>query len=391
MSDEISDLEEIFSSDTLNLFENDRNDSDRNSSNSLNPDNSETVIETTKQNIDESDSLPTFSDEEKSLFETTDKTIINVLQGFYAKITPETPQNIVDLFIDGLGPCVCIILTDVEHSYMFLAHADVAGMNVCDPEIGIPAWIRDMKDQGIEESSILLYCGIDNGIEEGDYPYEILVKDALSVNGIENIGFNIFDRAPLKLTAGSGIILRKGAEKLIYKDQISYKITEIENNHVYLNLSSDPVVGLGFLLREEQQIKIQDLDDIKRWRLDPIEFNERGEIIQGGVLWRLRFNIAKEANLTYNELADIPFPPICCFDGKKFKTTKELEEQYIPIIAQYEDKFTEISITSKRINKNKNELQLAILTKFYSSKNKLTRQGENNFKNVLTLGYSQQI
>ena len=137
---------------------------------------------------------------------------------FYAKITPETPQNIVGLFTDGLGPCACIILTDVEHSYMFLAHTDVAGMNICDPEIGIPAWIRDMKDQGIEESSILLYCGIDSGIEEGDYPYEILVKDALLVNGIKNIGFNKFDRAPLKLTAGSGIILKKGTEKLIYTD-----------------------------------------------------------------------------------------------------------------------------------------------------------------------------
>ena len=366
MSDESSDLKEIFSSDTLKLFENDRNDSDRNSSNSLNPDNSETVIETTKQNIDESDSLPTFSNEEKSLFETTDKTIINVPQGFYAKITPETPQNIVDLFTDGLGPCACIILTDVEHSYMFLAHADVVGMNICDPDIGIPAWIRDMKDQGIGESSILLYCGIDSGIEEGDYPYEILVKDALSVNGIKNIGFNKFDRAPLKLTAGSGIILKKGTEKLIYTDQIKGNSTEIEDNCVYLNLSGDPVFGLEFFLREEQQIKIQNLDDIKRWRLDPIEFNERDEIIQGGLLLRLRSNIVKEAGLTYDELGDIPFPPICCFDGINFKQKQEIEEQYSNVIEQYESGLTKISRTSKNINRN--ERRLKILTKFYSHK-----------------------
>lgn len=361
MSDESSDLKEIFSSDTLKLFENDRNDSDRNSSNSLNPDNSETVIETTKQNIDESDSLPTFSNEEKSLFETTDKTIINVPQGFYAKITPETPQNIIGLFTDGLGPCACIILTDVEHSYMFLAHADVVGMNICDPEIGIPAWIRDMKDQGIEESSILLYCGIDSGIEEGDYPYEILVKDALSVNGIKNIGFNTFDRASLKLTAGSGIILKKGTEKLIYTDQIKGNSTEIEDNCVYLNLSGDPVFGLRDSLRK-QHIALRDLYDIKEWRLDPIEFNERDEIIQGGLLLRLRSNIVKEAGLNYYEFGDVPFPPICCFDGINFKEKQEIEEQYSNVIEQYESGLTKISRTSKHINKN--ERRLTILTEF---------------------------
>ena len=388
MSDESSDLKEIFSSDTLKLFENDRNDSDRNSSNSLNPDNSETVIETTKQNIDESDSLPTFSNEEKSLFETTDKTIINVPQGFYAKITPETPQNIVDLFTDGLGPCACIILTDVEHSYMFLAHADVVGMNICDPDIGIPAWIRDMKDQGIGESSILLYCGIDSGIEEGDYPYEILVKDALSVNGIKNIGFNKFDRAPLKLTAGSGIILKKGTEKLIYTDQIKGNSTEIEDNCVYLNLSGDPVFGLRDSLRK-QHIALRDLYDIKEWRLDPIEFNERDEIIQGGLLLRLRSNIVKEAGLTYDELGDIPFPPICCFDGINFKQKQEIEEQYSNVIEQYESGLTKISRTSKHINKN--ERRLKILTKFYSHKNRLTKQGKDILRSVLAPKRSQQI
>ena len=362
MSDESSDLKEIFSDNTLKeLFGDVKNNNNQNyitkgdSDSSASFDDLEKITKAIIINQDESDSLPTFSDEEKSLFETTGKTIINVPQGFYAKITPKTPQNIIGLFTDGLGPCACIILTDVEHSYMFLAHADVVGMNICDPDIGIPAWIRDMKDQGIGESSILLYCGIDSGIEEGDYPYEILVKDALSVNGIKNIGFNKFDRAPLKLTAGSGIILKKGTEKLIYTDQIKGNSTEIEDNCVYLNLSGDPVFGLEFFLREEQQIKIQNLDDIKRWRLDPIEFNERGKIIQGGVLWRLRSNIAKEAELNYYEFGDVPFPPICCFDGINFKEKQEIEEQYSNVIGQYESKLIEISRTSKHINKNERD------------------------------------
>lgn len=83
--------------------------------------------------------LEDFSDENEESVGEPKKMIINVPQGFYAKITPKTPPNIIGLFTDCLGPCACIILTNSDHNYMFLAHVDVAAMNICDPEIGIPA------------------------------------------------------------------------------------------------------------------------------------------------------------------------------------------------------------------------------------------------------------
>lgn len=102
MSDESSDLKEIFSSDTLKeLFGDVKNNNNQNyitkgdSDSSASFDDLEKITKAIVINQDESDSLPTFSNEKKSLFETTDKTIINVPQGFYAKITPETHHRIL--------------------------------------------------------------------------------------------------------------------------------------------------------------------------------------------------------------------------------------------------------------------------------------------------------
>lgn len=104
---------------------------------------------------------------------------------------------------------------------------------------------------------------------------------------------------------------------------------------------------------------------------------------------RLRSNIAKEAGLTYDELGDIPFPPICCFDGINFKEKQEIEKQYSNVIGQYESGLTKISRTSKNINRN--ERRLKILTKFYSHKNRLTKQGKDILRSVLAPKRSQQI
>ena len=92
MSDESSDLKEIFSDNTLKeLFDDVKNNNNQNyitkgdSDSSASFDDLEKITKAIVINQDESDSLPTFSDEEKSLFETTDKTIINVPQGFLCK------------------------------------------------------------------------------------------------------------------------------------------------------------------------------------------------------------------------------------------------------------------------------------------------------------------
>lgn len=47
------------------------------------------------------------------------KIMLGVSQGCYAEITPETPKNIVGLFTDGMGPCVCLIVTNTDRSHFF--------------------------------------------------------------------------------------------------------------------------------------------------------------------------------------------------------------------------------------------------------------------------------
>lgn len=292
--------------------------------------------------------------------------IINVPQGFYAKITSDTRPNIIGLFTDGLGSCACIILTNSDHSYMFLAHADVAAMNICDPEIGIPAWIKEMEQARIERSTIELYCGVDTGIDAGDYPYEHLIKAALLANNIKDIKVTIFNRAILELNAGSGIILRKDPKEFIFTDKITGKNYEIKNNKVYLNFSGDSLTGLKDVLKDK--FNIPNLVDIKNWRLDEIELDDNDQIESGGKLKISRFNIAKQVGSTYEDICDLPFPPICCFDGVNFKKETELEEEYRPIITKYENKLIEICKAFKCIN---TEQHTSILDRFQKDYNNL--------------------
>lgn len=209
-----------------------------------------------------------------------------------------------------------------------------------------------MKDKEVARTNLKLYCGVDTGIDAGDYPYEYIIKTALDLNSIEGIEIEefVFDRKLLKLNAGSGLILRKDAMEFIFTDQITNCNFEIKNNNVYLNLSGDPVTGVGSFL--EKQFEIPDLVGIKNWRLDEIEFDDNNQIESGSKSKISRFNIAKQFGSTYKDIGDLPFPPICCFDGVNFKKATELEEEYSPIITKYENRLIEIYKTTGYLRKN---------------------------------------
>lgn len=392
-SSDSDELNEILSgsSDAYKQNSDDQNSNIEDSSNRIVSSNDKKLI--SKQNqMDENSSssisldffIENFSDENEESQVEPKKMIINVPQGFYAKITPNTPKNIIGLFTDGLGPCACVILTNSDHSYMFLAHADVAAMNICDPKIGIPAWIKEMEQ---ERNTIELYCGVDTGIDAGDYPYKSLIEASLIANDIKGININVFNRSELQLKASSGIILRKDAEEFIFTDKITGKNYEIKNDGVYLNFSGDPLNGLRDSLKN--QFNIEDLYDIKSWRLDEIEVDDDNQIKSGGKLKISRFNIAKKVDSTYKDIGDLPFPPICCFDGTNFKTKTELEE-YMPIITEYEDKLIEIYKTTGHLRKD--EQRPYTIGKFFEEYNKLNIRETQQIiaaltpKNTPTLG-----
>lgn len=68
------------------------------------------------------------------------KKYIDVPENGYAYITPETPNEIVGMCVDGLNTCSSVIIKVSTGGYLFLCHAEPTTC-LDDQHHGIPAWI----------------------------------------------------------------------------------------------------------------------------------------------------------------------------------------------------------------------------------------------------------
>ena len=234
------------------------------------------------------------------------KIMLRVSQGCYAEITTKTPENIVGLFTDCMGPCVCLIVTNTNRSHFFLAHVD-SYMNIADPDLGLPAWIRKIQNSS-DDKNIEIHCG--EGFQEGVFPinYWMLICKILQANNMKNLINHIEMYGVCNMSAT--IITRHKQKVALYSD-IKY------------NLDGKPIGGIRTEL-SDRGIQIIDCKQIgaqtrsyfigcsKEEVWNNIKALEMCEYI------KMKYEICQETKLPFTSDGidtSLPFPPICCYDG----------------------------------------------------------------------------
>lgn len=255
--------------------------------------------------------------------------MLGVSQGCYAEITTETPEKIVGLFTDGMGPCVCLIVTNTDRSHFFLAHVD-SYMNIADPDLGLPAWIRKIQKSPGDEN-IKVHCG--KGFQEGVFPinYWMLICKILKANNMQRLIANVEMHEVGSLAAS--IITRRDQDVAGYKG-IEY------------NCEGDPLSGLQFKLRD-YGFTVKDYELTKSWirscfvncSQEEIEYCMKHEKVCEYT--KLKYRVCQRTGLPFASDGidtSLPFPPICCYDGKdKIKEDEQgFLEKYTKNIEKYE-------------------------------------------------------
>ncbi len=282
---------------------------------------------------------------------------LNVPQGCYAAITKNSPQKLKGLFTDGLGPCSCLIITDKNRDNIYLAHVDDKAMNIADPNYGIAKWI---KDNNLTDLNIEIHCGTGdrgNAIELIDY--RALIEAILNANGLEKLKENIQVHKTKGITAsivcrsGTRIVeLKSNNKKTIIYNLPGQKSADTENK------ITDNYEIINFYIVNEWRNNLlsqcNTLQDIQNFKLDKVFI---GKYIDFKINF-IHFNSHYEQ---INNVVDttLPFPPICCYDGKFFYNGKVkiegmdnfnnfyddvniLNKKYDPIIETYKNKLIEI-------------------------------------------------
>jgi hypothetical protein len=110
--------------------------------------------------------------------EDEEETIVYVHQGFYAIIDKNTPLNIKGLMTDGLGPCICLIVTDPQRKNMVLAHIDVS-TDLAEPDCGLKSWINKVR-ASMDDSNENVQIYYSDGYEKTKAFHKEIIQNIIS-------------------------------------------------------------------------------------------------------------------------------------------------------------------------------------------------------------------
>ena len=332
------------------------------------------------------------------------KRFIKVPQGFYAKITEDSDKDIAGLVTTGLGPCSCLIVTDSKRKYFFLAHVDSC-TNIADPTSGLPSWIKEIEEylEKNNRSKTEINIHIGKGFQEGTFKidYQKLIEDILEANNISMPKENILMHEVINET--SGFIIREGyeSEKLNEAITILHNKAQYTNNPIKYNANGRDIDLQDELESNFGQEYTIGIDKISQWRNEELntetklsdndkkylEKNDWGHYI------RFKADITEKLGLPFDgskneeskkEDTSLPFPPLCCYDGKKNpfteKSTQFLNDN-IKKINQYKKTLEKCRILEKL--RVREFLKKSPYNLTYTAIRKMFNRLYNNFKNTI--------
>lgn len=281
---------------------------------------------------------------------------VHVPQGFYAKITPETPVEVKGLYTTGINTCTCLIVTNEERTHMFLAHVDGLTMNISDESLGLNSWIKEIYRKSYTKNiNIKIHYGEEVIDLEGSTYYRT-IKDCLEKSGFKSIDGRKFSYKERNIEivqendkyCNSTIILRNPLSSLM---KLS---TSINVPICYCRERVIEEIEKYFLFVENYSVDSwRNATGYKASSSDFSSALESEEADKGGKFLSrfeiVKYKINKKLRITLK--TDIPFPPVCCFDGSlkglKLLITGDsifgyLDDKYKKVIETYQKKLCHI-------------------------------------------------
>ena len=299
--------------------------------------------------------------DKKSKLDNKNRIMLGVSQGCYAEITTETPENIIGLFTDGMGPCVCLIVTNTDRSHFFLAHVD-SYMNIADPNLGLPAWIRKIQKSSDGEN-IEIHCGKGYQVDTFKIDYEALINKILKANNMQQL-LNCVQMYYF-IDISASLIMRCNQEIFIYSEKKTY-------SGIKYDLDGRPIGGVKTELSDSgiqivccQQIGYQ----TRNHSINYLEEEAKANINNSGMCEyvKMKYEVCKKTGLpfTSNEIdTSLPFPPICCYDG--IETSISIE-QYKDKINEYKQRLIKLFNDKTNLSKYNKELCYSFLRREFNN------------------------
>lgn len=203
-------------------------------------------------------------------------------------------------------------------------------MNIADPHLGLPAWIKKIQKSHNDEN-IEIHCGKGYQVDTFKINYKVLINKILQVNDMKNLinHVQMYDVCNMSAT----IITRCDQNVANYRG-IEY------------NCKGDPLSGLQFELRD-YGFTMKDYELTKSWirsyfvdcSQEEIEYCMEHEKVCEYT--KLKYRVCQRTGLPFASDGidtSLPFPPICCYDGKdKIKEDEQgFLEKYTKNIEKYE-------------------------------------------------------
>ena len=286
-----------------------------------------------------------------------EKVFIKVPQGCYAKITPTTNKSVVGLLTENLICCTCLIVTNNDRSYCFLAHVACHATNISDPELGLEAWLKEIIGNTYKNDKINITINYgDNRVNgQNSNGYTKTINDIISRSSIQTL--LITKKAKIivrekKNAKCAGIILRKWLDTIDLKTrQQQQDIEAIDYKHGYAEND--------FTLREDlrnEGYKVIENYAYYNWinsthfETDAYEeylHNGKRQILSGmGRFEIFKYGIKRETDVDLENFGDPPFPVICCFDEqngiRENASFEEIDKANLDYVFTYIEKISNI-------------------------------------------------
>ena len=256
-----------------------------------------------------------------------EKIFIKVPQGCYAKITPATNQSVVGLLTENLICCTCLIVTNNDRSYCFLAHVACHATNINDPELGLEAWLKEIIGNTHKNDKINITVNYGDNQVDGQDPneYTETINDIISRSSIQTLLITKKAKVTVKEKRDAkfaGIILRKGLDTIDLKTrQQQQDIEAIDYKHGYAENDftlQEALQNEGYRIIENYTY--YDWINSNYFEADAYEEylhnRERQILSEMGRFEIFKYGIKRETDVDLATFCDLPFPIICCFDGQ---------------------------------------------------------------------------
>lgn len=286
--------------------------------------------------------------------------MLGVSQGCYAEITTETPENIIGLFTDGMGPCVCLIVTNTDRSHFFLAHVD-SYMNIADPDLGLPAWIRKIQ-KSPDDKNIEIHCGKGYQVDTFKIDYGALINKILKANNMQQLlnRVQMYDVSDIS----ASLIMRCNQKIFIPSEKKTYSGIEYD-------LDGRPIGGLcaDFIAGNIQIIDCEQIGARVRSRFIGYSKERVWNNIKALEMCeyaKMKYEVCEKTGLPFTSDkidTSLPFPPICCYDGIEASISIE---RYKDKINEYKQYLIKLFNDKKNLSKYNKELCYSFLRREFN-------------------------